>query len=136
MLSKSTLVATLVGFIFLFFSGWIFYDSLATDFFSQHYVNMPSMIVAEMNYIALGVLVEAYLLSVIYSKWARGEYNLQSGFKMGALLGLFVGLGINMVSLGTLELIDIQGTLVDAVWNVVYFGVAGCLNGWVFKGLS
>jgi len=83
MLSKAILTGTLVGFIFLFFSGWIFYDSLATDFFSQHYVNMPAMMAAEMNYIALGVLVEAYLLSVIYSKWAKGEYNLRSGFKMG-----------------------------------------------------
>ena len=89
-----------------------------------------------MNYIALGVLVEAYLLSVIYSKWAKGEYNLHSGFKMGALLGLFVGLGINMVTLGTLELMDIQGSLVDAVWNVFYFSVAGCLNGWVFEKLG
>ena len=44
---------------------------------------MPAMMAAEMNYIALGVLVEAYLLSVIYSKWAKGEYNLCSGFKMG-----------------------------------------------------
>mgnify|MGYP003688404157 FL=1 len=66
MLSKAILTGTLVGFIFLFFSGWIFYDSLATDFFSQYYVNMPAMMAAQMNYIALGVLVEAYLLSVIY----------------------------------------------------------------------
>lgn len=136
MLSKSIFTGTLVGFIFLFFSGWIFYDSLATDFLSQHYVNMPAMMAAEMNYIALGILVEAYVLSVIYSKWAKGNYNLQSGFKFGALLGLFVGLGINMVTLGTLELIDLQGSLVDAVWNVVYFGIAGCLNGWIFKGLD
>jgi uncharacterized membrane protein (DUF485 family) len=136
MLSKAILTGTLVGFIFLFFSGRIFYDSLATDFFSQHYENMPAMMVAEMNYIALGVLVEAYLLSVIYSKWAKGEYNLRSGFKLGALLGLFVGLGINMVTVGTLELMDIQGSLADAVWNVVYFDVAGCLNGWVFEKLG
>ncbi len=52
MLYKAILTGTLVGFIFLFFSGWIFYDSLATDFFSQHYVNMPAMMAAEMNYIA------------------------------------------------------------------------------------
>ena len=94
------------------------------------------MMAAEMNYIALGVLVEAYPLSVIYSKWAKGEYNLRSGIKMGALLGLFVGLGINMVTIGTLELMDIQGSLVDAVWNIIYFGVAGCLNGWVFEKLG
>lgn len=136
MLSKATLTGTIVGFIFLFFSGWIFYESLATDFFSQHYVNMPSGISAEMNFIILGIMVESYLLSLLYGNWAKGNYNLQSGFKFGALLGLFVGLGINMVMLGTMELLDIQGTLVDAVWNLVYFGVAGCLNGWVFQKLG
>lgn len=136
MLSKATLTGTVVGFIFLFFGGWIFYENLAIDFFSQHYVNMPSGLVTKMNYIAFGVLVESYLLSLIYRKWAQGNYNLRSGFKFGALLGLFIGLGINMVMLGTMELLDIQGSLVDAVWNVVYFGVAGCLNGWVFQKLG
>ena len=97
---------------------------------------MPSMMATEMNYVVPGILVKAHVLSVIYSKWANGNYNLQSGFKFGALLGLFVGPGINMVRLGTLELIDLQGSLVDAVWNVVYIGIAGCLNGWIFKGLD
>jgi len=136
MLSKPTLSATLVGFIFLFFSGWIFHEYLAKDFFSPHYVNMPSMMSNEINYIALGVMIEAYLLSVIYGKWAKGRFTLSSGFKLGALLGLFVGLGLNMVSLGTIELMDAKGTLVEAVWNVVYFGTAGCLNGWIYKALS
>jgi hypothetical protein len=41
-----------------------------------------------------------------------------------------------MVMLGTMELLDIQGTLVDAALNVVYFGIAGTLNGWVFEKLT
>ena len=39
MFSKSTLVGTLVGFVYLFFSGWFFYDYIAADFFSQHQLN-------------------------------------------------------------------------------------------------
>ena len=136
MISRATLTGTIAGFIFMFFSGWIFYDHLSTDFFSQHYVNMPSMMATKMNYIAFGVLVEAYILSVIYRKWARGDYTPQRGIKLGVFVGLFVGLGINMVTLGTIELMDIQGSLVDAGWNVIYSGVAGCLNGWIFKGLG
>lgn len=87
MLTKTTLTGTLVGFVFLFFSGWLFYDTLATDFFSQHYVNMPSQILINMNYIALGVLVEVYLLYYIYGQWANGNYNLRSGFKLGVYWG-------------------------------------------------
>lgn len=136
MLTKATLTGTLVGFIFLFFSGWIFYDTLASDFFSQHYVNMPSKMASQMNYIAIGVLVEAYILSLIYSQWAKGNYNFRNGFKLGALFGLFIGLGINMITLGTIELINIQGSLVDALWNVICFGIAGSLNGWIFNALT
>ena len=55
---------------------------------------------------------------------------------MKALLGLFVGLGINVVRLGTLKLKDIQGYLVSAVWKVVFFSIAGCLNGWGFEKLG
>ena len=29
-----------------------------------------------------------------------------------------------------------DSTLVEAVWSVVYFGIAGCLNGWIYKVLS
>ena len=90
----------------------------------------------EINYITFGVLVEAYLLSVIFGKWAKGKYNLQSGFKFGGLLRLFVGLGINMVMRGTMELLDLQGSLVYAVWNVVYFGDTGCLNGCIFQKIG
>jgi len=62
MLTKTTFTGTLVGFVFLFLGGWLFYDILATDFFSQQYVNIPSQMSTNMNYIALGVLVEAYIL--------------------------------------------------------------------------
>jgi uncharacterized membrane protein (DUF485 family) len=134
--SKATFTGTLVGFIFLFFSGWIFYEFIAADYFSQHFMNMPSTTATDMNYIVFGVFVEAYLISLIYSQWAKGRYNLKNGFKLGAIIGLFVGLGIKMVTLGTMELMDIEASLVDAAWNVVYFGIAGSLNGWVFKALG
>ena len=135
MLTKATLTGTLFGFIFLFFSGWIFYDTLTPSFFEQHYINMPSMMATEMNYIALGVLIQAYVLSLLYSQWANKVYNLRNGFKIGALLGLFIG-GLSLISLGTVQLIDFQGTLVDTLWQMVSLGIAGSLNGWIFKALN
>ncbi|MEL0202721.1 MAG: hypothetical protein VW892_08845 [Flavobacteriaceae bacterium] len=40
MFSKSTLLGTLVGFLFFYLIGWLFYDSLAADYFEAHRVNM------------------------------------------------------------------------------------------------
>jgi hypothetical protein len=31
---------------------------------------------------------------------------------------------------------DVQGTVVDAVWNAVFFGIAGSLNGSVHQSLN
>jgi uncharacterized membrane protein (DUF485 family) len=135
MLTKATLTKTLLGFIFLFFSGWIFYDTLTPSFFEQHYINMPSMMATEMNYIALGVLIQAYVLSLLYSQWAKNRYNLRNGFKIGALLGLFIG-GWSMISLGTVQLIDLEGTLVDTLWQMFSLGVAGNINGSIFRALN
>jgi uncharacterized membrane protein (DUF485 family) len=135
MLTKASLTKTLLGFIFLFFSGWIFYDTLTPSFFEQHYINMPSMMATEMNYIALGVLIQAYVLSLLYSQWAKNRYNLRNGFKIGALLGLFIG-GWSMISLGTVQLIDLEGTLVDTLWQMFSLGVAGNINGSIFRALN
>lgn len=135
MLTKATLTGTLLGFIFLFFSGWIFYDTLTPSFFEQHYINMPSMMATEMNYIALGVLIQASVLSLLYSQWAKNRYNLRNGFKIGALLGLFIG-GWSMISLGTVQLIDLEGTLVDTLWQMFSLGVAGNINGSIFRALN
>lgn len=135
MLAKATLTGTLLGFIFLFFSGWIFYDTLTPSFFEQHYINMPSMMATEMNYIALGVLIQAYVLSLLYSQWAKNRYNLRNGFKIGALLGLFIG-GWSMISLGTVQLIDLEGTLVDTLWQMFSLGFAGNINGSIFRALN
>jgi len=136
MFSKSTLVGTLVGFVYLFFSGWFFYDYIAADFFSQHQLNSTVNIAPDMNYITFGVLVQAYVISLIYSRWGRGDYRAISGFRMGALMGVFVGLGMNMISLGTLALIDFEAAVVDGVWSMVNFGIAGALNGWIFRGFN
>ena len=63
MFSKSTLLGTLVGFLFFYLIGWLFYDSLAADYFDTHRVNM---MMGELNmfYLTLGSLIQAYVLSV------------------------------------------------------------------------
>ncbi|MBH45231.1 MAG: hypothetical protein CMC93_01270 [Flavobacteriaceae bacterium] len=68
-----------------------------------------------MHYITFGVLIQAYVISLIYSRWGWGDYLAIGGFRVGALNGVFVGLGMNMISLGTLALIDFEATVVDGV---------------------
>lgn len=136
MLSKATLTGTLLGFVFLFFGGWLFYQGIAHNYFVGHYVNMTEGVESDMNLIALGILVQAYLLSLLYKNYGKGAYSLSNGFKLGALIGIFIGFGSNFISLGAIKLMDLQATVVDGLWSILYFGIAGSLNGWVFKKFS
>jgi len=90
MFSKSTLFGTLVGFLFFYLIGWLFYDSLAADYFEAHRVNMM-MGGLNMFYLTLGSLIQAYVLSVLYGRWCDCDRSIRSGFCFGAWMGAFVG---------------------------------------------
>ena len=136
MFSKLTLAGTFIGFIFLFFGGWCFYDIIAINYFSNHMINMPFEVKVRMEFIAFGVLFQSYVISLLYGKWSLGNYSLKSGFKFGALIGFFVGFGTGLVYYATANLMDLKAFLVDAVWSIFYYGIAGALIGWTHKKLN
>ena len=132
MFSKSTLLGTLVGFLFFYLIGWLFYDSLAADYFEAHRVNMM-MGGLNMFYLTLGSLIQAYVLSVIYGRWCDCDRSIRSGFCFGAWMGAFVGFGMGLMMYGTMELMDLEATLVDAVWSVFYYGITCASIGWAYN---
>ncbi|MGA0431421.1 MAG: hypothetical protein ACO3M9_05505 [Flavobacteriaceae bacterium] len=129
MFSKSTLFGTLIGFIVFNIIGWIFYDSLAADYFESHRINM---IMGDLDilYMTLGSLIQAYALSVLYGRWCSANPSLNSGFNFGTWVGVFAGFGMNLMMYGTMQLMDIEATLVDAVWSVFFYGILGASIGW------
>ena len=129
MFSKSTLFGTLIGFIVFNIIGWIFYDSLAADYFESHRINM---IMGDLDilYMTLGSLIQAYALSVLYGRWCSATPSLNSGFNFGTWVDVFAGFGMNLMMYGTMQLMDIEATLVDAVWSVFFYGILGASIGW------
>jgi len=129
MFSKSTLFGTLIGFIVFNIIGWIFYDSLAADYFESHRINM-TMGDLDILYMTLGSLIQAYALSILYDRWCSASPSLNSGFNFGTWVGVFAGFGMNLMMYGTMQLMDIEATLVDAVWSVFFYGIVGASIGW------
>ena len=74
MFSKTTLFATLLGFLSLFFLGYLFYEVLAGEYSASHRT-MAMNEMMDFKYITLGTLIEAYVLSVLYGRWAAGNYE-------------------------------------------------------------
>ena len=97
---------------------------------------MPFEVKVRMEFIAFGVLFQSYVISLLYGKCSMGNYSLKSCFNFGALIGFFVEFGIGLVYYATANLMDLQASLVDAVWSIFYYGIAGALIGWTHKKLN
>ncbi|WP_340077350.1 hypothetical protein [Leptobacterium sp. I13] len=139
MFSKANLVATIVGFIILFFGGWIFYDMIAASFFDSHTTEGAKAIMrAEPNmlFIALGCLIQAFVMSTVYSKWARGIHSAKEGFEFGAWIGLFLGFGVWILMYGVMDADDMTARAVDGVWSIIHYGIIGMSIALVYKGMA
>ena len=70
----SNLLAIVAGFVIIFFGNYLFYGVLAAGFFESHMGSATGVQKEEvsMAFIALGCLVQAYVLATLYSKWANG----------------------------------------------------------------
>jgi hypothetical protein len=62
MFSKSNLLGTLTGFVILFLLGYLYYDILANDFMKEASIQPISKIPANMFYLSLGLLIQAFTM--------------------------------------------------------------------------
>ena len=107
MFTKHILSGTLLGVLFLYFFDWIFYTLIAADYFES---NMLVMILMRMNlfFIAIGCLIQAFVISSLYSSLSKRSGAPFSGFQFGLRIDTFVSLGIVMVGYGTYEILLFQ----------------------------
>lgn len=127
--SLSNLSAVVASFVLIFFLNYIFYGVVAAEFYENHSGSATGVMKQEVNmiFIALGTLVQAIALTLLYRRWAQGTHEVSSGFRFGALAGLFAGFGMMFVMYGTSNLYDLTAFAVDGLWYVVLYGLCGAL---------
>lgn len=139
MFSKSNVLATLAGFVANFFLGFLIYGILTHDFFASHLIT-DGVMKAEgsegMLFIAIGALIQSFIMATLYSKWARGVHSAKEGFEFGALIGIFVGFGIGILNYGVMNLLDLNGHLADGVISIIFYGLVGLVIALVYKATS
>lgn len=136
MFTKQNLLATLAGFAVMFLLGYAIWGVATVDFYESHSLNNIMKDPPEMLYIALGNLIAVFALSSLYGKWARGVHSFSEGFQFGAWIGIFVGLGMGLLWYGIMELMDITAHLVEAVLDIVYYGIIGAVIAIVYKAAA
>jgi len=130
--AKKAIMASLAGAVTLFLLGFIFYGVLLMDFFNNAAGSSANVYRQEpiLWSIFLGELSTAALVTIIFGRWASIK-TFMGGLKGGAIIGLLMGLGINLVFYGTTTLGTLASTLVDPVISVIRLGIAGGVIGWV-----
>lgn len=125
MFSKSNLLATLVGAIVMFFLGYLIWGLATVDFFAEHTIVNTMKETPDLALIAVSNLIGAFILSTLYSKWARGHHSLGQGFEFGALIGAFVGLSMGLLWYATANMMDLTAHVVEAILDIIFYGIVG-----------
>ena len=133
MFSKSNLLATLVGAIVMFFLGYLIWGMATVDFFEEHSIVNVMKEVPNMGLIALSNLIMVFVLSTLYSKWARGHHSMGQGFQFGAWIGVFTGIGMGMLQYSTANFMDATGYIAEAVIDIVFYGIIGLVIALVYQ---
>lgn len=128
--STKLLLGTLAGFLGYFLSGFLLYTIV---FKSALESAMPNMAAAQtepnMAAIVIGNLVSAFLLALIFERWASIR-TLQTGAVAGGIIGFLIALGYDCMFLGTTNLMTWGGVFLDAVVYAIISAIAGGLVGW------
>lgn len=136
MFTKQNVLATLAGFVVMFVLGYVIWGLALTDFFAGHTTNNIMKEPPIMGFIALGNLIGAFALSSLYGKWARGIHSAKEGFQFGAWIGVFVGLGMGLLQYGVMEMMDMTGYMVEAVIDIIFYGIIGAVIAIVYKATA
>jgi hypothetical protein len=124
--SKRLLVGTLVGAIVIMIVGFVLYELIFASF-----LDAQLMVVSRESPVwwaaIVGTLAHALLLTLVVG-WA-GDVSVMGGLKAGALIGLTLWLGVDLILYGVFEFTTLTGALTDTTLATVQFGIAGAAIG-------
>ena len=130
--AKKRILATLAGFVVFFLLGWVLYGMLLMDFFNGNQGTATGVMRADTEMIwwalAVGNLMQAYLLVYIFGNWANIT-TFGGGFKAGLIIGLIIGYGVDLTMYGTTNIMNLTGALVDPLVVGLMMGVSGGVIG-------
>jgi len=116
--TKFFLVSGVIGGIFNFLLGWLFYGIVFKDMF-QEGENMNLM------FTFFGCLTYGLFIAYVFTKWA-GITNPFIGIKAGAVIGFFTSLSMNFF-LYSNRTVNYQSMILDIVITIIISSVMGAV---------
>lgn len=127
-------LATLAGAVTAFILGYALYGILLAGFFAANAGSATGVMkpVPSMLPLALGQLPGALLLALMIQRWG-GSRSMGGGAKVGATLGLLMGLSYDLIAYATTNLANLTATLVDPLVTGFLMAVVGAVIGLVLS---
>ncbi len=124
---KKLVLATLLGFVVMFLISGLWYMVIMKGYYGEQFseVNRQEF---NMVWIAIGYLVCAFLLAVIYPIGYKGGTPANEGLRFGILMGLIISLPMGLVLYGVYN-IPLIPTIVNIIYQVVEKGIGGIIIG-------
>jgi hypothetical protein len=131
--ARRLLVGSVVGAIGVALLGFLIYEVIFGSYFEGQTLvtEREAPVVWAM---ILAALAHGLLLTLVIG-WAN-TWSLVGGFKTGAIVGLLLWLGADMILFSLVEYTTAAGGLADAALAVVQYGIAGAAIAAVAKGGS
>ena len=132
-MNSKVVIATLIGGVAAFLLGYLIWGVVLHNFMAQNAGSASGVMKTDMQptnmvFIFLGNLAFAYLLTYIFTEWASIS-TLAGGAKAGALIGFLMTANYDLIALGTSNILNTTGTIVDIVVGTVFSALVGAVIG-------
>ncbi len=127
---KKILLGGIAGGIVFFLLGWLFYGMLFAGLMADN-AGTATGVYRENNQmimwaLLLGNLFWGFLFAIIFGSWAKIS-TAGAGAKAGAIIGLFMGAGLDLIMYGTSNLMTLTGVIADILIVVVMSAICGTI---------
>jgi len=127
--STKLLLGTLAGFIGYFMGGFVMYTIVFKDALASAMPNMASaQAEPKMEVLVFGNLVAAFLIALIFERWANIR-TLGTGAIYGGLIGFLIAVSFDSMIHGTSNLMSWGGVFLDGIVYAIISAIAGALIG-------
>ena len=125
---KRFVIGTLAGGITMFVLGYLIFELMFGAFYAAN-IGSATGVTRDVTLvwaIALGTLSLAALVTLGVAGWP-GSLTMGKGFKVGAIVGFLVWLGVDFIRYGMTNVPNLTRTLVDPLLEVVRTGIGGAV---------
>ncbi len=131
--TQKFLVSGIIGGVVAFFAGWLIYGMVMMDFFAKNAGTATGIMRGDTEMVwwslIAGNLFMGLFFSYIFNRWANIT-TLAAGATAGAVIGLLMSAGNDLIMYGTSHIMNLTATVVDILTGAIMGAIVGAAVGW------